>query len=278
MGNLTIKVLMDNRANRNDMAVEHGLSVWMEYKGRKLLFDLGQSEKVFENAQKLDIDPFSADAVVISHGHFDHAGGLDRLLDNGYEGELYLHPSAGKIRYSQTDCGVKGVGISRDCFELVKYYDKKKQVVWTTMPVVVSRDITVTGQIPQVTDFEKTMGKFFFDMNCLDDDKIKDELAMVIETEKGLVVFFGCAHRGVVNTLSYIEHLFSDKRIYGIFGGLHLENASSERLEKTIQAIKDRNVQLIGVNHCTGQLATEMLKDKTPDRVIDFSCGTEIEI
>jgi len=274
---ITITTLVDNTASKNLLS-EHGLSFWIEYDDKRVLFDTGQSDLLLRNAKTLGIDLADIDAIVISHGHYDHTGGLKTVLNIASEATLYLHPEALKSRFSRKDNKTRMIGIPDATKEIIHALADKKRVVWTKMPTEVSTGLFVTSQIPRITDFEDTESSFFIDKNCQKADMLPDDQAMFFDSPKGLIVLLGCAHAGVVNTLHYIAKLSGETRIYAVIGGMHLLNASVERIERTIEALRQYDVQKIGLAHCTGNKAVEKFKSTFPEQYFACSVGMQIEL
>jgi 7,8-dihydropterin-6-yl-methyl-4-(beta-D-ribofuranosyl)aminobenzene 5'-phosphate synthase len=272
---LRITLLVENTAGRRDVLAEHGLAFWVEADGRKILFDTGQGLALAHNAGVLRIDLSDADAVVLSHGHYDHAGGLAALRDTFRNVDLYIHPAGLDAKY-----GVRGgepahfLGTSLG--SLAEVERDMGNVVATRAPTKVADDIWVTGEIPRRNDFEDTGGWFYLDEAGKRPDPLLDDQALYIETREGLVVLLGCAHAGAVNTLEYIAAITGYGRVYAVLGGMHLVGATQERIERTIAALRDFDVQLIGPLHCTGLEATAAMMQAFPQQFVRVSAGSVV--
>ncbi|MBN2590724.1 MAG: MBL fold metallo-hydrolase [Sedimentisphaerales bacterium] len=251
-----ISVIVDNTALSPDLITEHGLSLWIEYKGKKILFDTGQSNAVISNAKKTGIDLASTDAVVLSHGHYDHTGGLSDTLDIAKKAEIYLHPLAIEPKFSQKASDVKYIGMPDSAKKVIE----SRHVIWTATPVTLFSGMVITGQVPRVNNYEDVGGDFFLDENCQEPDGLLDDQTLFIESSKGLIVVFGCAHSGVVNILDYISKLTGCKKVYAVIGGMHLLNASQRRIKNTVETFKKYEVQKLIPLHCTGQKVMEHFK------------------
>jgi len=274
---ITITTLVNDTANKSFQS-EHGLSFWIEYGDKRVLFDTGQSNIVVKNAKLLDINLADAEAIVISHGHYDHTDGLAAVLNIARKANIYLHPEALKPKFSQKEKGVRAIGMSDSTKQAILRMAGNKQVVGTKMPTEVSKGLFVTSRIPQITDFEDTGDSFFVDENCRKPDTFPDDQAFFFDSRKGLVVLLGCAHAGIVNTLHYAAKLSGENHIYAVIGGMHLLNASSERIERTIEAFRQYDVQKIGLAHCTGNKAVEKFKKAFPEQCFVCSAGMQIEL
>ena len=270
--NLRITTLVEDTALSEDLLAEHGLSFWIEYGDKRILFDTGQSDILVRNAKMLGINLAEADAIVISHGHYDHTGGLSAILDIAPKAAIYVHPAALEPKFSRKTSGVKSIGIPY----LAKKAVQRRHVVWTATPARIFPGMSVTGQVPRINNFEDVGGAFFVDENYQKPDELLDDQTLFIESARGLVVVLGCAHSGVVNALSYISNLTSRNKIYAVIGGMHLLNASKERIEQTISVLQEYNIQKIGVAHCTGAGAVRRFSDAFKDRCFSCSAGTRI--
>jgi len=272
---MTITTLVDNTATEAFRS-EHGLSFWVEYNNKRILFDTGQSDLLVQNAEILGINLAKTDAIVISHGHYDHTGGLTAVLDIAPEATIYLHPAALNARYSRKGDKTRAIGISDSTKDIIHTWADNGKVIWTEMPTEVCPGLLLTSRIPRITVFEDAGEDFFLDNNCQKLDTLRDDQAMFFDSPKGLIVVLGCAHAGVVNTLHHIAKLSGEKHIYAVIGGVHLLNASSERIERTIEAIGQYGVQRIGLAHCTGHDTIDEFRSVFSDKCFVCSAGVEI--
>ncbi|MBN1435960.1 MAG: MBL fold metallo-hydrolase [Sedimentisphaerales bacterium] len=276
--NCCVTILVDNTSNRPTLLAEHGWAVWIEYQDHKILFDTGQSGIIQNNAEILNIDLSQTQAIVLSHGHYDHTGGLMRVLDNSHQTDLYLHPDATKSKYSaHPDKPIRNIAMPAFTKINLTQHPNIANLVWTKKPTAIIPGITVTGPIPRNSDFEDVGGSFFQDSDATKPDPITDDQSLFLETNQGLVVVLGCAHAGVVNTLDHIAQLTSKKEFHTIIGGMHLGNASPQRIDQTIQAFRRYNIQQIIPAHCTGTNAAAKLYQAFPDKCITASVGATLE-
>jgi 7,8-dihydropterin-6-yl-methyl-4-(beta-D-ribofuranosyl)aminobenzene 5'-phosphate synthase len=275
---IRLVVLVENTASGPGLSAEHGLSFWIEYGDKRILFDTGQSDLFIRNAQTLGINLGRVDAIVLSHGHYDHTGGLAAALDVGPGAIIFLHPEALKTKFTRQDTNVRSIGIPDLVKEIVHTQVNKGKVFLTEEPTEVSAGLYVTGRIPRVTDFEGIDSSFFVDKYCRDVDVLRDDQAIFFESPKGLVVLVGCAHSGVANTMHYIAKLSGKKQTYAVLGGMHLWNAGKERIEQTINVFREYDVQKIGMAHCTGENAKKQFQRAFPDRCFVCSAGTQVNL
>ncbi|RKY11174.1 MAG: MBL fold metallo-hydrolase [Planctomycetota bacterium] len=271
---IRITTLVENTASDPQLLTEHGLSFWIEYADKRVLFDTGQSDMLIRNAKTLGINLAEANAIVLSHGHYDHTGGLAVVLDIAAKAKLYLHLAAIGPKFSR-----KGLKERSICMpDSAKKAIRDREVIWTKTPTKIFHGVTVTSQVPRVNKFEDVGGAFFLDQNGRKPDGLLDDQALFIESPKGLIIVLGCAHAGVVNTLHRIADLSRRKNFYAVMGGMHLLHASKERIERTQTVFREYNLQKIGPAHCTGGKAVEKFKKAFPSQCFVCSVGTRIDL
>jgi len=251
IGSVTITVLVENTTERRGLLAEHGFAVLVEARGRKILFDTGAGRALLPNAEALGVDLASVSAVVLSHGHYDHTGGLKAFLEAHGPVDVYAHPDVFRERYSVKAAEEpKSTGIPWKRRELESWGARFN--LERTM-VMLGPGMFLTGAIPRLTEYEKTPEEFKTRSgSSLERDIVPDDQALVIHTARGLVVLLGCAHAGLINTLRHVRLVTGMTKIHAVFGGTHLRGASTERINRTIEALGEFGVDLIGVGHCTG--------------------------
>jgi 7,8-dihydropterin-6-yl-methyl-4-(beta-D-ribofuranosyl)aminobenzene 5'-phosphate synthase len=269
---IKITTLNENTATRGYLA-EWGLSMLIEAEGVKVLFDTGMGSVAVHNAQLLGIDLATVDKIVISHGHHDHTGGLrDVLMRMNKEVEVIAHPDIWDSKYgrSQSHEHYAGLPFRRELLESLG-----ARFNLTREPVQITRRFFTTGEIPMLTDYEEIdTGLFDKKTGEMLPDELKDDQAVVIDSEYGLVVILGCAHRGIVNTLKHAQKLAGKELIYAAIGGTHLLNASRERLVRTAADLKAMGVQYLGASHCTGFEASAYLAQEFGERFFPNNSGS----
>lgn len=252
-----ITILVNNQAG-NGLIAEHGFSMWIETADKHLLFDTGQGTALEKNAAFLGIDLTATDILVLSHGHYDHTGGVSTCLRAAGKAELYCHPGAVLPRYSIRNGMTRSLQMPPETLLVI---DKLPtgQVHWVQHPLLVTDTIGLTGPIPRETDFETTSEPFFLDTKGLRQGPIDDDLALWIRTKQGLIVCVGCAHAGLKNTLNHVQRLNNGLRIRAVIGGFHLLNAEEIHIERTIAALRIVAVDKVVPCHCTGEHAIAQL-------------------
>lgn len=250
MDEYKITLLSDNRLER-PLTAEHGFSLLIEQYGKRILFDTGQGEALFHNAETLGVELTGVDYVILSHGHYDHGGNIARILSLNPDAILIAHPNCTVPRYSlHKGKPVKSVALTKDNRWAVVGRDHSK-LQWSFNPTAVTDRIHVTGEIPRHTDFEDTGGPFFLDMNGKKADLLHDDMALWIDNGESVSVVCGCCHSGIVNTLTYIKTL-TGKKIDSLIGGLHLLHANENRLKRTFEFLEGENIRSVKPCHCSG--------------------------
>lgn len=273
---IKIHTLVDNTVTYGYQG-EWGLSFCIEAYGHKILFDTGMTSLASENARMARIDLSSIDTLVLSHGHNDHTGGLAHFLKFIRNVPVIAHPDIWTKKYVQENQNSREyVGIPA-CQEELE--SKGAQFHLTTKTFEICQFIRTTGEVELNNPYEKidsdllvkTAGEF-------SPDPMMDDLSLIIQTERGLVVITGCAHRGIVNTLQHAQKITGDQRILFAIGGFHLYQASQERLDWTIQILLSMGIQKVSPCHCTGFHAMAQIYQNMPEHYQPIYAGSVIEI
>lgn len=274
--NFRITTLVENTVNKQGLFSEHGLSLWLELDDKKFLFDTGQSEQFVKNAHKMQIDLKQADAILLSHGHYDHTGGLVCATSIKPGIDIYAHEAAFNKKFAMNPNGTARLGSVKNLN--IGKVKQRANLIKIDQPTEIHNGLYMTGPIPRLTDFEDTGGPFYKDQVCQIPDEIIDDQAAFLVTDSGTIVILGCAHSGVINTLKYILQLTSYSPIKMVIGGMHLVNANDERIEKTITGLKDIGVEQFWPCHCTGIKGIAKLWEAFPGQCHQCATGTTIEI
>lgn len=287
---MRITTLIENSLGNNEkLNNEHGLSFFIETSKGNILFDTGQSGNFIENAHDLKINLNDTDYLILSHGHYDHCGGVKGFLNTfNVQPKFYVsdkffvnsnkyHYSDGKqkLDFSSNEPGYKYIGIDFDK-EFIK--DKKLDINYVQDDIVKLTDaISIYSNFEKKYTFEKQNPSMMMKKeNKYVIDTFEDEIVLSIETEKGLLILLGCSHPGILNIVSTVIKR-TGKKVYGILGGTHLVEADEVRIENTIKVLKEMDIKLMGVSHCTGSMAVESFKDECGNFFVN-STGTTIEI
>jgi 7,8-dihydropterin-6-yl-methyl-4-(beta-D-ribofuranosyl)aminobenzene 5'-phosphate synthase len=256
---------------------EHGFSALIEPgQGEPLLFDTGQGLSLLHNALRMNRDLSKVHNVVISHGHYDHTGGLLPLLTECGPKQIHAHPGIFTPRFRIKDTG--------ECCPIGMPHSRN-QLESAGAEFTISKEfreiasgVFLTGEVPQATAFETGDQGLYCDCTGQDLDVTPDDQSLILESERGLVVILGCCHAGLVNTLEHIAYLSGRRDIYAVIGGTHLGFCGQEQLEKTISALKSWGVQKVAASHCTGFAASARLSREMPKEFQVALVGYTLEI
>ncbi len=274
---MKIHILTENRAKKRFFLAEQGLSIFIEHEDINLLFDTGQSDIFIRNSKLMDVDINKADYIVLSHGHYDHCGGLINLPKENKHQKIYINKDAFVKRYAlRADNSYVEIGIP---WSLDQYDFIKQNVIFTDDNIQIAPGVHLLCNIPRSTDFEDApKGFFIFEGQNRIADIIKDEQILVFDTKKGLTVFLGCSHPGVVNCLNYVVKLFPNKKINTLVAGMHLEGAGQLRLSATIDKLRELDIQRVAPLHCTGIVEICEMKRELKDRCLILCTGESLEV
>jgi 7,8-dihydropterin-6-yl-methyl-4-(beta-D-ribofuranosyl)aminobenzene 5'-phosphate synthase len=245
----------------------HGLSCLIRVTAggatRTLLFDSGPEDRTFEqNVSRLGLDLGTVETIVLSHGHWDHGGGMLRALQlirdrNGaLEVPYYAHPDMFRTRAVRL--GSDALRVMEDVPSVEALRAHGARVVNTTEAQVVLDGMAwVSGEIPRVTSFEqgfKGQHRRTLDGEGweLDEVMLDERFLAVHVAGKGIVVFTACSHAGVINVLEHARATFAGTSLYGVVGGLHLAGGSEKIIPETAAALRGFGLTFIAAGHCTG--------------------------
>lgn len=250
---------------------EHGFACFIETDKGNYLFDTGQGCGIVRNSLALKKDLSKIESIMISHGHYDHTGGLPAVLNLRGSVNVFGHPEMFTERFIVFNDKKRSIGIpfQRSYLESLGA-DFKMNAEMSE----VGHGIWLTGEIPRNTSFEKgdaNMTAHMPDGRIITPDPIKDDLSMIIESDKGLILVLGCAHAGLVNILDYVIKKTGQERIYAVIGGTHLGFSSDEQFEKTVTAIEKYKIEKLGVSHCTGLINASRLHARLKNKFF-FGC------
>ena len=249
-----LTILVDNTPG-GGCGGEHGFAAHVATPDGALLFDTGASDLIVRNADVLGIDLRRVAALVLSHGHYDHTGGLDALVPMLPEDVPVwaAHPAVSGPRYSiRPAARARAIGFAAGDAA-------RSRVRVRQEPLEILPNVWMTGPVPRRNDFEDAGGPFFLDEAGTTPDTIPDDQSLVIITPSGPVLLAGCAHAGIVNTMDHAADILGLCGFRAVIGGLHLVNAGGDRIMRTLGALTARKVETVVPGHCTGPRATDLL-------------------
>jgi 7,8-dihydropterin-6-yl-methyl-4-(beta-D-ribofuranosyl)aminobenzene 5'-phosphate synthase len=272
---IQITVLVENTAEGAGLLGEHGLSYWIDLGGQYVLFDTGQGHVLAGNAYKLGVPLHEVTAVALSHGHYDHTGGLAEVLRHNARCQVFAHADSVAPKFACRNGSGREIGIPYSAERALQQGGDRW--IRTQRPTKIVGPLTATGPVPRLTSFEDTGGPFFLDPSGTRPDPLVDDQALFFETSLGTVVLLGCAHAGVINTLRYIQTLTENRPVHTVLGGMHLLNASPQRLQQTIDELRQLDLRRLGPAHCTGAAATAALWNALPGICVGCHVGSRFE-
>ncbi len=270
----SIHIVVDNLAAAG-FAAEHGFSLWVESGERTILFDTGNKDALSINLQKLGLDLSVITDLVLSHGHYDHTGGVETVLAVQRDIQVYLHQAAMQPRYVTDNNGSRPVRMPPGSMRALGDVGDDS-IHWLTHPLKITAEIGLSGPIPRITSYEDSGGSFYFDPEAERPDPIEDDNALWLKTGEGLVICVGCSHAGIVNTIEAVMTLSGESSVHTVVGGLHLLNASPDRLERTVRALDSLPLKRVVACHCTGDEAFVYLKNQLSCELVRGYAGMSL--
>lgn len=268
--------LVENKTDRVDCMAEHGLSIFIENDGKKILFDAGNSDMFLKNAKALGINLADVDLAMVSHGHYDHTGGFPYFLEINKTAQIYIHKDAFFEDYHCTDIKFKrNCGINWNKEEKEKILSRS---ILTEKPVWIDENTVISGTIPEIKDIQ-TSDPFIrkYESGETEIDDMSHEQFLAIRTPKGIVLFSGCSHKGVIPAVKYARELFNGENVKLLVAGMHLFRTSKEISEKIIDELIELNVEKIVPVHCTGLKAIAEISKRLEDNCIIMTSGSSYE-
>jgi 7,8-dihydropterin-6-yl-methyl-4-(beta-D-ribofuranosyl)aminobenzene 5'-phosphate synthase len=271
---MKLTVIVDDRAQaESQFRAEHGASFAIENQGRTLLFDTGGSGDVLlHNLEAAGLEPERIEAVILSHGHNDHTGGLAALLGRAPGLPVYAHPDLFRERFRKADTGPRLVGPAftagemegRASFHLSREAQEVLPGVWTTGEIALRPEVEGRGPTHLVRSEDGW-----------DPDPYRDDMSVVVKVEGGLVLVCGCCHAGLLNTMAHVRRSFGADPL-AVVGGLHLGSTDTPTMDHILEQLPGYGPPQFWVGHCTGDRGFLRLKMAFGVRVVYYVAGTQV--
>lgn len=277
---IKITVVVDNGVPINSAKPflgEHGLSMLLDVQGQRFLLDTGQTGTVIHNLGLLGVPPSTLAGIVISHGHYDHTGGLPHVLERaGKPLPVYVHERAFGEKYSDSRGGRRFVGIPCRQERLTGLGADWRLV---NSAVELLPGVWLSGAVPRTTAFETGDAHLLARDEaggCDCQDPLTDDMALFFRTSQGLVVVSGCTHSGLVNVVRHGFAMSGCSRLHGWIGGTHLGPVGEAQQSATLDELIRLAPDFVAANHCTGFAMMARLAAAFGSRFIPAFVGTEI--
>lgn len=266
------RILIDN-ITKNQWQAEWGLSIYLEYEGRKILLDAGTTGKFAENADEMGIDLSQVEFGVLSHAHFDHSDGLEDFFARNAKAAFYLREGAKEDCYSiQNWLEKKYIGIRQGYLERFK-----DRLIYVSGDYeIVPGVFLLPHKTPGLEEVGKQAGMYRKEKDGWKPDGFDHEQSLVFDTPKGLVIFNSCSHGGADTIIKETAATFPDKKLYAMIGGFHLFRSPDEAVYEFAGRVRDTGIEKIYTGHCTGDRAMEILKEELGEKVQQIYTGLEI--
>jgi 7,8-dihydropterin-6-yl-methyl-4-(beta-D-ribofuranosyl)aminobenzene 5'-phosphate synthase len=276
---MEVTSLIDNlKTAGTGLVTEWGLSLHVKCDGFSIIFDTGSSGHFLDNAAALGIDMESVELVVLSHGHYDHGGGLRSFLSANSKAVVYMGKGADADLYAKLFGFKRYVGLDKEVFRLypdrIRFLNETKELRRGVFAIIPIKELYASPK----------GNRFLFrrQASALSPDDFSHELAMAVETDSGIVVFTGCSHHGTLNILAAVRHALPDRRIKAVFGGFHLVSLplsftlseSKESVRALGHELLQCRVERFYTSHCTGWKGYRVLKETMGETLAYFSAGS----
>ena len=258
---INLTVLLENtKQDQSPFEVEHGLSIYVRTNHSTFLFDCGHTGIAFSNAILMNIDLSKVEFIVLSHSHYDHAGGFPAFLQYSTPKTLFTGRNFWREKFSfsadNNEHKYRGCGFTEK--DLSNW--NIRQVVCKDI-IKLDEEAWLIGNIIRKYDFETIPKKFVCGEDKSPDD-FSDEIVLVLRENDGVAIVTGCAHNGILNIVTTVSQRLN-LPIYSVIGGIHLKGTPSERIDKTLKELKNLGVRNLALCHCSGEEVHKHIDDFT---------------
>lgn len=272
-----ITILVDNDVQPDrGLFAEHGFAALIERDDARILFDTGKGNALIPNAETLGVNLTGLTHLVLSHGHYDHTGGVEQIVARNPSIRVIAHPRVFGAHFALNededrphDIGIPAQRASYEShgarFELTSAFTEIVPGVW------------FTGYVPRRVGNMSDGRLLTRSESGFITDALEDDASLILATPSGPVLMLGCAHAGVRNILELIREKPATPRLHAVIGGTHLGFCGADETAVVLDALEDFDVQVIAACHCTGKTAQERIRERFPDRAHEACAGTVFE-
>ena len=275
-----ITILCENLVGRLVGSGEHGFSAFIETDEGNYLFDTGGGCSIVPNSLTLNKDLKSIKKIFLSHGHYDHTGGLPEVLKLKGKVDVHAHPHVFLDRIAVLKENRKetkrfiGIPYKKGYLESLG-----ANFLFNDAFLEVEKGMFLTGEVPRKTPFEKSDPRLFSEIDGkTTHDLFLDDQSLILDTDKGMVLILGCAHSGMINIIHHVVNKMGKGKFHAILGGTHLDFLTPEQLEESIISLKKLKIEKMGVSHCTGMRAAFRFHKEFGDRFFYGCVGSVLEV
>lgn len=262
----SVTVLVDN-VEGPGCGAQWGYSLAVRTRGDNLwIWDTGCDDLFVRNVRTLGIDLSMATGMALSHGHYDHGGGIPALLETGFKGSIHAHPQVTRQRFSVRDGKAESIGLPHPMPEFDAVNDYRD----------LDEGLEMITDIKRRPGFAQAIDGFFFDREGTRPDPVADDAFLLLDTTQGPVVLLGCCHSGLENTLFQLRDVTGLERVHAVVGGMHLYNQGQRQIDDCVRVLKKFDVELVATAHCTGEEAAEKLRQQLPCEVCTLQSGATL--
>lgn len=270
---MDIQVLIENTVFKKGLISEHGLSLLLEKGSDQIIIDTGQSGKFVHNALQMNIDLTKIKKVILTHGHYDHVGGLKRFLEMNKNAAVYANKQILNKKYAKRTNGL----IEEIGFDAALYETNKNNFVLMDQDQEISKNLFLISDMMIKYDNDYTTNNFLVDNNnTKNKDEFLDELFIVIKEKEDIHIISGCSHKGILNVIYTAEEKFKGHRIKTIVGGFHVKGMHEKDVIEIAEVIKQYDIDKIYTGHCTGIEEYAVLKKVLGEKLSYITTGCTI--